>query len=156
MGSCHTDAPARNSYRRTRTHLLQGGVNVGPASVSRLHLPGAMTSETSTQTYRVRIPETVQPAVDALGEDARTELLSALFSRAMQQVDALEREHLELAALTAELERDPERALLTLVSVSAPSGPAAALTPTLPLTAAQAPAQAPSAPLSAWEQAGFI
>jgi hypothetical protein len=114
-----------------------------------LHLPGAMTSETPPQTYRVRIPETVQPSVDALGEDARTELLSALFSRAMQQVDALEREHLELAALTAELERDPERALLTLVSVSASS-------PTPGLATAQAPAQPPSAPLSAWEQAGFI
>jgi hypothetical protein len=113
-----------------------------------------MTRETSpSQTYRVRIPEALQPAVDALGEDSRTELLSALFSRAMEQVDALEREHLELVALTAELERDPERALLTLVALRAPQSHAApAATPSTahPVLRVQEAAEA------AWEQAGWL
>jgi hypothetical protein len=103
----------------------------------------------------------MQAAVDALGEDARTELLSALFSRAMQQVDELEREHLELAALTAELERDPERALLTLVGLRASPGAAAASptpSPAHALLYAQGAAQAPSPATAgdAWEQAGWI
>ena len=117
-----------------------------------------MTSETSPQTYRVRIPEAMQPAVDALGEDARTELLSALFSRAMQQVDALEREHLELAALTAELERDPERALLTLVGLCASPAASPAPSPAHALLSVQGTSQAPSrgSAADAWEQTGWI
>ncbi|MBF5045466.1 hypothetical protein FGE12_23870 [Aggregicoccus sp. 17bor-14] len=113
-----------------------------------------MTSETLPQAYRVRIPEELQPALDALPEEARTALLAALFERAMQPAASgattPHLEPLQVSGLQAELERDPVHARLTLVALRAAFATAAASTPSAPALVVQESAQA------AWERAGAL
>jgi hypothetical protein len=119
-----------------------------------------MTTETSPQpppqAYRVRIPEELQPALDALDEATRSALLSALFERAGPaplKGEGAPRERLELSALSAELEWDVQSARLTLRALRAqPSAatPAAVPGSAAPALAAQQPSQ------DAWEQTGWL
>jgi hypothetical protein len=118
-------------------------------------MKGGMTSETLPQAYRVRIPEELQPALDALPDEARTALLAALFERAMQPVAAgtsPQREPLHVGAggLQVELERDPVHARLTLVALRALVAAAPGSGPSAPPLVAQESAQA------AWERAGAL
>jgi hypothetical protein len=115
-----------------------------------------MTSDSLPQTYRVRIPEELQPALEALDDASRTALLAALFERAMQAPqagDTLHREPLELDGLGADLELDPERGRLTLVALRA--RPAAAPLAPLPVPSAS-PLASPEATQAAWERAGWL
>lgn len=119
-----------------------------------------MTSETlpqpPPQAYRVRIPEELQPALDALDEPTRSALLSALFERAMQapQQDAApQRERLELAGLCADVERDPESARLTLRALRAQ--PSAAAPASLPGSRSSS-LVVQAASQEAWEQASGL
>jgi hypothetical protein len=151
---CDPDTRTRTSYRRTRSHLAQAVENIYPRAVPGLQKPGAMTSDSLPQTYRVRIPEELQPALDALEEAARTALLAALFERAMQPPQLGDsHEALELDGLDADLELDPERGRLTLVALRARPGAA----PLAAVPAPGAPALAsPEATQAAWERAGWL